>query len=78
MIRSLFANKGSVNVIAQIRDDGQRYVYLYDDAEASRHELYRELKRQGLDQELSITVREARDLSWRVYRAFCERCGVPQ
>ena len=75
-MNGLAAHGGDVNVIVQMKDDGQTYVYIYDDCEASRHELYRELKRQGEDPELSITFREARDLSWKVYRTFCERLGA--
>ncbi len=56
-------NEKHMNVLAVLKDDGSRHVYLYDDV--SRFELIRVLTRHANDPDLDFTPANARDLIHR-------------
>lgn len=54
----------SINVLALVKNDGERYVFLYDDKSAP--EMIKQLMKQSEDPELSLTPYDAAVLSQKV------------
>jgi hypothetical protein len=62
-----------MNVLALVTDDGERYIFLYDDEDESSDALMQTLGRFAADKDLSLTWTDAAILSQRARQSERER-----